>query len=108
MLLVQVLLARVLAGFFLRYIAVMSRRNFISALLSCVLWASHSPSVLASYEPIGMFIEPAPTGEIIDDSIVDYDRLIQHERRLLEARELEQRIGPYSSVRVLRGKIYFC
>lgn len=97
MLLVQVLLARVLAGFFLRYIAVMSRRNFISALLSCVLWASHSPSVLASYEPIGMFIEPAPTGEIIDDSIVDYDRLIQHERRLLEARELEQRIGPYSS-----------
>ena len=66
-------------------------------LLSHAVWLTHAPDALGTPQPIGMFIELTPNSEIADDFVVDYERLIVHERRVVEAKALEQRLGPYSS-----------
>jgi hypothetical protein len=94
----QVILARIRAGFFLRYIARMRLRKLIFVLLSHAVWLTHAPYALGNPQPIGMFIESStPINETVDDFVVDYERLILHERRVVEAKALEQRLGPYSS-----------
>jgi hypothetical protein len=75
----------------------MRLRKLIFALLSNAVWLSHAPHALGSPQPIGMFIESTPINETVDDFVVDYERLILHERRVVEAKALEQRLGPYSS-----------